>query len=224
MPVQGTDVPHNRGGESNLQVLHERTRRFVVAITGASGSILGLRLIRELSRHSEVHVVISPSALPIIKYETGIDLSGDMPGKLKEHCQSDKIFSYAESDLWAPISSGSFITDGMIVVPCSMKTLASIAAGFADNVISRAADVSIKEGRKLVLAPREMPFSPIHLENMLKLARIGVVIAPPVPAFYPMPETIANVVDFITGKLLDCLSVSHDLFKRWGYPTDAPAL
>ena len=121
-----------------------------------------------------------------------------------------------DSDLNAPISSGSYKTDGMLVVPCSMKTLSSIASGFAGNLIERAADVSIKEGRKLLLSPREMPFSAIHLENMLKLSRLGVIIAPPVPAFYHKPDSVEDISDFITGKILDSMGIHNGLFKRWG--------
>jgi 4-hydroxy-3-polyprenylbenzoate decarboxylase len=118
--------------------------------------------------------------------------------------------------MWAPIASGSFKTDGMLIVPCSMKTLAGIASGYAHNLIERAADVTIKEGRRLLLSPREMPFSAIHLDNMLSLARLGVMIAPPVPAFYSHPEKIDDVVNFVVGKILDCMGIDHRLFPRWG--------
>ena len=115
----------------------------------------------------------------------------------------------------APVSSGSFETDGMFVVPCSMKTLSGIAQGYTENLIQRAADVTIKEGRPLLVSPREMPFSAIHLENMLKLARLGVKIAPPVPAFYHQPESIPDLLDFLAGKILDSMGISHNIFRRW---------
>ena len=114
-----------------------------------------------------------------------------------------------------PISSGSFKTDGMFVVPCSMKTLAGIANGYASNLIVRAADVVMKEGRKLILSPREMPFNTIHLENMLKLSRMGVTIAPPIPAFYQKPENLDNIIEFVVGKLMDSAGIEHNLFTRW---------
>lgn len=118
----------------------------------------------------------------------------------------------------SPIASGSFRTDGMLVVPCSMKTLSGIANGYANTLIERTADVTIKEGRTLLLCPREMPLSCIHLENMLKLARIGVRIAPPVMGFYHNPESLGEMVDFIAGKILDAIGINHNLFKRWeGY-------
>jgi 4-hydroxy-3-polyprenylbenzoate decarboxylase len=115
----------------------------------------------------------------------------------------------------APIASGSFKTDGMLIVPCSMKTLSGIANGYANNLIERTADVTIKEGRALLLSPREMPFSAIHLENMLKLARIGVKIVPPVLAFYHKPKKIDDIVDFIAGKILDAVGVEHEIYRRW---------
>jgi 4-hydroxy-3-polyprenylbenzoate decarboxylase len=118
--------------------------------------------------------------------------------------------------MYAPVASGSFKTDGMFVVPCSMKTLAGIANGYADNLIQRAADVVIKEGRPLLLSPREMPFSAIHLENMLKLARLGVKIAPPIPAFYHKPKSLDDMVSFIVGKMLDAFGIEHEIFRRWG--------
>ncbi|MBF0538063.1 MAG: UbiX family flavin prenyltransferase [Nitrospirae bacterium] len=196
-------------------------KRYVVAITGASGAVFALRLIESLVVVAEVHLVISSAAIPIIAYETGLDLTGDTHGegsrveRLGRHFNTERLFYYADDCLHCPLSSGSFITDGMYVVPCSMKTLSGIANGYADNLIIRAADVVIKQGRPLVLSPREMPFSAIHLENMLRLARLGVVIAPPVPAFYSHPRDLNGIVDFVTGKLLDSMSIPHNLFKRW---------
>ena len=190
-------------------------KKFILAFTGASGSILGLNILRELVKSSHVYVVASPNAVPIIRDETGIDLE-DNPEKILEKCaQSDNITFFEDSNLYAPISSGSFRTDGMIIAPCSVKTLGSIANGIAGNLIGRCADVTIKEGRRLLLSPREMPFSTIHLENMLKLSRLGAIIAPPVPAFYHKPESLDDMLHFFTGKILDSMGVDNELFKRW---------
>ena len=196
-------------------------RSFIVAISGASGSIYGVRLIEELIRSADnVYLCVSRQAFSIIKMETGAEWSGKTDAaiekKIQKYYSSKKIKYFGEDNLASPVSSGSFITDGMFVVPCSMKTLSAIAAGYANNLIERAADVVIKEGRKLIIAPREMPFSAIHLENMLKLARIGVTIAPPVPAFYHRPKTIADLIHHTIGKVLDCLHIPHELFRRWG--------
>lgn len=200
-------------------------KKYILAITGASGSIFGIRLLEELLKGAEVYLVISPNTFSIMKYETGFDLSGDsedkkyknekIEGKIRKQVGSDRLFLYEDSFMEAPIASGSFRTDGMFVVPCSMKTLAGVASGYANNLIERAADVTIKEGRPLLLSPREMPFSAIHLENMLKLARLGVKIAPPVPAFYHLPEDVGDIVNFIVGKILDSFGVGHELYKRW---------
>lgn len=196
-------------------------KSFIVAITGASGSIYGIRLIEGLlkSKH-KVHLVISKQAFSIIKIETGINWTGntasEIEKKIQKYFSSKNIKYYSENNLSAPFSSGSFITDGMFVVPCSMKTLSGIANGYANNLIERAADVMLKEGRRLILSPREMPFSAVHLENMLKLARLGVKIAPPVPAFYHGPKNINDIVDFVAGKILDGAKVKHNIFKRWG--------
>ncbi|RJQ23151.1 MAG: UbiX family flavin prenyltransferase [Nitrospiraceae bacterium] len=195
-------------------------KSFVVAISGASGSVYGVRLIEELLKSGAfVHLCISGQAFFIIRTETGMDLAGESEqetGKIiRQRFASDKIGYYGEHDLAAPISSGSFMTDGMFVVPCSMKTLSGIASGYANNLIERSADVMLKEGRKLILAPREMPFSVIHLENMLRLARAGAKVAPPVPAFYHKPGHINDIVDFVVGKLLDLGGIEHTLFKRW---------
>jgi len=195
-------------------------KKYVFAISGASGSIIGIRAIKELVKNFEVHLLISSQSFSIIKEETGVDFSGETSAqtekKIRKHFNSKQIHYYYENDLAAPVSSGSFRTNGMLVVPCSMKTLSGIANGYANNLIERAADVTIKEGRILLLSPREMPFSPIHLENMLKLSRIGVKIAPPVLAFYHKPKKIDDMVDFMAGKILDAVGVEHDIYKRWG--------
>ncbi|MBI4844831.1 MAG: UbiX family flavin prenyltransferase [Nitrospirae bacterium] len=195
-------------------------KSYIVAISGASGSILGLRLIEELLKSgNRVYLLISETAFLIIKTETGLDLTGKTESavskKVQKHFSSDKVRYFAESNLAAPVSSGSFITDGMFVVPCSMKTLSGIANGYANSLIERAADVVLKEGRMLILSPRETPLSPIHLENMLKLSRIGVGIVPPIPAFYHNPKEIMDIVDFAVGKILDRAGAANSLFKRW---------
>ena len=175
--------------------------RIVLAITGASGIIYGLRLAQALKGH-ELFVIVSKGAREVARYE-GVKI----PKFGKE---------FDESDLSAPIASGSYKFDGMIVAPCSMKTLAGIAHGYSDNLVVRAADVAIKERRKLVLVPRETPLSPIHLENMLKLSRIGVDILPACPGFYHNPKKVGDLVDFVVGKALDRLGIENELFKRWG--------
>lgn len=191
-------------------------KRYILAITGASGSIFGIRLLEELLKSAEVHLLISQNTFPIIAEETGIDWSVDTEARARAHYATDRLFFFEDRQMHAPAASGSFSTDGMFVVPCTMKTLAGIAVGYANNLIERAADVTIKEGRPLLLAPREMPFSAIHLENMLKLARIGVKIAPPVPAFYHKPENLQEMIDFMVGKWLDQFGIEHTLFTRWG--------
>ncbi|MBI5676869.1 MAG: UbiX family flavin prenyltransferase [Nitrospirae bacterium] len=195
-------------------------KSYIVAISGASGAIFGLRLVEALLKtENMVYLLVSETAFFIIKTETGVDIAGNTESsvnkKIRKHFSSDHIQYFAESNLTAPVASGSFVTDGMFVVPCSMKTLSGIANGYANNLIERAADVVLKEGRMLVLSPREMPFSAIHLEHMLKLARLGVKIAPPVPAFYHKPKDINGIIDFVVGKLLDVAGVNNNLFKRW---------
>ncbi|RJX17199.1 MAG: UbiX family flavin prenyltransferase [Ammonifex sp.] len=182
--------------------------RVVVGITGASGVVYGVTLLRALKQYgTETHLLLSRQAEILIGVETS-------------HSAADvralASYAYAEDEFNAPVASGSFLHQGMVIAPCSMKTLAGIASGYAENLIQRAADVTIKERRRLILLPRESPFSAIHLENMLKLARLGVVIAPPVPAFYSHPKTIADLVDFSVGRLLDLLDLENGLVKRWG--------
>jgi flavin prenyltransferase len=193
--------------------------KYVFAITGATGSVLAIRVLQELVKAAEVHLLISSQSFPILRQETGLDWYSDaaeeVKGKVRETFHSENIEYYHELDLSAPVSSGSFRTDGMFIVPCSMKTLSGVANGYTENLIQRAADVTIKEGRRLVMSPREMPFSAIHLENMLKLARLGVGIAPPVMGFYHGPKTIEDMVDFAAGKILDLMGIEHDIFRRW---------
>jgi 4-hydroxy-3-polyprenylbenzoate decarboxylase len=195
-------------------------RKYVFALTGATGSVLGIRVLQEIVKVSEVHLLISSQSFPIIRQETGTDWYADteeeVQCKVRESLSSENIYYYHEMNLSAPVSSGSFRTDGMFIVPCSMKTLSGVANGYTENLIQRTADVTIKEGRRLVISPREMPFSAIHLENMLKLARLGVRIAPPVMGFYHNPRTIEDMVDFAAGKILDVMGIEHDIFRRWG--------
>lgn len=188
-------------------IVPARKKRIVVAMTGATGACLTISLLRKLrDMDIETHLIISKWAAETLKYET------DMPIKeLRELA----FKSYNINDASAPPSSGSFQTDGMIVVPCSMKTLSAIRSGFGEELIARSADVIIKEQRKLVLCVRETPLSPIHLENMLALARIGVVIFPPVPAFYTKPESIEDIVEQSVGRMLDSLGLDSESFPRW---------
>lgn len=185
-------------------------RRIVVGISGASGTIYGIRLVEVLSQipDIETHLVLSKSTELVMKYET--------PELSLENLRNMADFVYDSNDMAAPIASGSFLYEGMVVAPCSMKTLACIASGISLNLLLRACDVCIKQGRTLILMPRESPFSVIHLENMLKLAKLGVHIVPPIPGFYTRPRTVDDIVNFSVGRVLDLLNIKHDLFKRWG--------
>lgn len=182
--------------------------RLIVGITGATGAIIGIRLLENLKELPEVetHLVLSRWARTTIKLELGI--SAAELGRLAE-------VVHHPDDQSATISSGSFHTDGMVIAPCSMKTLAGIRAGYADGLVGRAADVTLKERRKLVLVPRETPLSEIHLENMLSLARAGVQIVPPMPAFYNHPQTTDDIVDHIVARILDQFSLPAPGAKRW---------
>jgi flavin prenyltransferase len=182
--------------------------RLVVAITGASGVIYGIRALEVLKQlQVETHLIMSEWGLRNIKIET--EKTADYVRSLATKC-------YEDDNMAAPMSSGSFNTDGMVVVPCSMKTLASIANAFDDSLVSRAAGVCIKEQRKLVLVPRETPLSKIHLDNMSKVADAGGIILPAMPGFYHRPKTMEEMVDHVVGKVLDQFNIKHNLFKRWG--------
>ncbi|HEX8847417.1 MAG TPA: UbiX family flavin prenyltransferase [Pyrinomonadaceae bacterium] len=181
--------------------------KLIVAITGATGTIFGVRLLQILEGTGiETHLVMSKWAARTLVHET--------PYTVEEVKQMATCF-YTVEDQGAPISSGSFLTGGMIVAPCSMKTLAAISTGLSDNLIARAADVILKERRKLVLMVRESPLSDIHLENMLKLSRMGVVILPPVPAFYNHPQTIDDIVNHTVQRALDQFEIHVDVVSRW---------
>ncbi len=191
--------------------------RILLAITGASGSIYGLRLLEELLRDKhQVTLVVSESGLEVCRYETGVGLSDAETLKQRWGLPAASLTIRGVSDLWAPEASGSAAPEAMVIAPCSMGTVGRIAAGISGNLIERAADVMLKEQRPLLLLPRETPFSTIHLENLLKLSQCGARIIPAMPGFYHKPATVAELVDFVVGKLLDQLGISHALFRRWG--------
>ena len=182
-------------------------RRLIVAITGATGTIFGVRLLETLQKTDiETHLVMSKWAVRTLVHETSYTI---------EQVQQLATRVYPLADQGAAISSGSFLTMGMVVVPCSMRTLSAIAHGLGDNLIHRAADVILKERRRLVLAIREAPLSEIHLENMLKLSRMGVGICPPMPAFYTRPQTIDDIVNYTVARLLDQLDIHLEIHNRW---------
>src|SRR6266550_4530938 len=189
--------------------MHEiKPTRLVVGITGATGTIFGVRLLQMLHGSGvETHLVMSKWAARTLTHET--------PHTLKE-VQALATHSYGVGAQGAAISSGSFVTMGMVIAPCSMRTLAAIAHGLGDNLIHRAADVVLKERRRLLLAPREAPLSEIHLENMLKLSRMGTIICPPMPGFYQRPETVDDIVRQTVVRILDQFGVHMDSPGRWG--------
>lgn len=173
-----------------------KTKKIVVASSGASGANLGLKILELMPKEIEKHFILTKSAEIVLDKETGVTLH--------EH-----------DNIAASISSGSFGVDAMIIAPCSMNTLAKIACGIADNLVTRCASVMIKEHKKLILAPREMPFSAIALENMHKLATLGVIIAPPVMAYYSQQQTLDEMENFVIGKWFDLLGIENSLYKRW---------
>ena len=181
--------------------------KIVVAITGASGAILGIKLLEILKNEKiESHLIISKMAEITIKDEVGIDA---------DHVRSMASHYYSPDQMDARLASGSFKHDGMVIIPCSMKTMAAIANGYSSELISRASDVTLKERRKLIIVPRETPMNVIHLRNMLTLAEAGAVILPPMPAFYPKPKNVDDIVSYVVGKVLDILDIPHNLFTRW---------
>jgi flavin prenyltransferase len=191
----------------------------VVAMTGASGSPYGVRLLGVLLRAGRtVHLVISPAATQVMERELGvsIDLNRFDPALLLKNADLSRLHYHHFRDFSAGIASGSFRTAGMAVCPCSMGTVAAIAHGTSENLIHRAADVHLKERRKLILVPRETPLGLIQLRNLTAVAEAGAVVLPAMPAFYTLPKTVDDMVDFVVGRVCDQLGVEHKLFPRWG--------
>jgi 4-hydroxy-3-polyprenylbenzoate decarboxylase len=193
-----------------------------LAFTGASGMPYGLRLLEcLLGAGVRVQLLYSQAAQVVAKQELGMELPS-RPAEARKAllglypAPEEKLEVYGREEWFAPVASGSNPPQAMVVCPCSMGTLAAIAQGLADNLIERAADVVLKERRKLVLVPRETPLSTIHLENMLRLAQAGAVILPPNPGFYHHPRNVGDLVDFVVARILDQLDVPHDLMRRWG--------
>lgn len=198
------------------------SKTITLALTGASGMPYAMRLLESLlgAGHT-IYLVYSQAAQFVAAQEMGLNL----PGKTAEahrmlverlRCRPEQLLVFAREDWNAPIASGTGAADAMVVCPCTMGTLAAIANGLSDNLIERAADVMLKEGRKLILVPRETPFSAIHLENMLKLSRMGAVMLAPNPGFYHRPASVDDIVDFVVAKILDQLGVAHQLVEKWG--------
>lgn len=197
-------------------------KTIILAFTGASGMPYGIRLLEQLLAHRQrVYLLYSQVAQIVARQEMDLTL----PSSPKEaesyfnqryRLPDDQLRVYGREEWFAPVASGSNPADAMVICPCTMGTLATIAAGLNQKLIERAADVMLKENRPLILVPREMPFSTIHLENMLKLARSGVIIMPANPGFYQHPKTIEDMVDFVVARILDHLKISHSLIPRWG--------
>ena len=185
----------------------KRPFRLIVGITGATGTILGVRLLQVLKEHKvETHLILSNWGARTLVHETPYSVT---------RVQEMATKCYGAQDQAAAVSSGSFITDGMVICPCSVRSLAAIAQGHGDSLVHRAADVILKERRKLALVVRETPLSDIHIENMLRLSRMGVVIFPPVPAFYNKPKSVDDIINHTVGRLLDLFGIETKLVKRW---------
>lgn len=198
-------------------------KNLVLAVTGASGAAYAVRLLEVLlAAECRVHLVFSPAGVQVLRHETGIalntaafDVSQILPDRA-EASTDQQVFFHDCRDFSAGIASGSFQTDGMVICPCSMGTLASVAHGLSVNLIHRAADVHLKERRRLLVVPRETPLGSIQLENMKRLADAGAVILPAMPGFYHQPRSVDDLVDFIVSRICDQLDVPHDLMRRWG--------
>lgn len=200
-------------------------RPWVIGITGASGAIYGVTLCRYLLQAGlEVHLLITDAGWRVLSEELGWNASRRNE-TITEHFGgfAGTVQYHPIADVGASIASGSYLTAGMVIVPCSMGTLSGIARGASDNLLERAADVMLKEGRRLIIVPRETPLHSIHLENMLTLARMGVTILPAMPGFYHQPQTVEEIVHFLVGKILDSMQLDHHLYKRWGMNNERDA-
>jgi len=211
-------MPENKNSSDGYSSNHS-SGPWIVGITGASGIVYARRLLSALLEHVptiKLEVVLSEAALRVMKEEDGLSSSvgrllvSDLVG-----FDSDRVVVHSNRNIGASIASGSYPTAGMIVVPCSMRTLAAISCGYCDNLIQRAADVILKEQKKLVIVPRETPLSVIHLENMLKLARLGVSIVPAMPGFYHQPQSISDLVDMMVMRIIDQMGFRVDISSRW---------
>jgi 4-hydroxy-3-polyprenylbenzoate decarboxylase len=203
----------------------------VLALTGASGAIYGVRLLEVLlDAGRTVHLTLSPAAVEVIQQELDRHVRlehfalQDLLGEAAERVQAGKVHYHHYQDFRAGIASGSFLTGGMVVCPCSMGTVAAIAHGLSQNLIHRAADVHLKEKRKLILVPRETPLHLIQLRSLTACAEAGAVVLPAMPAFYQRPKTLEDAVDFIVGRVCDQLQVEHRLLRRWGQPSEDHAV
>lgn len=197
---------------------------YIVAISGASGAVYGIRLVKALVQAPcRVIVMVSEGGFRVLAHENGFKPGNSFHSFLLENgvvCHKESTIEvFCETDYAVSPASGSFVHSGMAVVPCSMKSLAAISAGFADNLITRSADVCLKERRPLILVPRETPLSLIHLENMTRACRAGAIILPPSPSFYTFPSTVAALVDTVVARILDHLDVEHNLVARWSHGT-----
>lgn len=203
-------------------------RTVAVALTGASGMAYGIRLLEQLLRGgARVWLIYSQVAQVVARQELDLKLPAQ-PREAQRHfteafgAAEVQLEVFGREDWFAPLASGSNPADAMVICPCSMGTLAAIAAGLADTLIERAADVMLKESRRLVLVPRETPFSAIHLENMLRLQRAGAIVLPANPGFYHQPRSVQEIVDFVVARVLDQIGMPHDLVRRWGEPPVEP--
>ncbi len=204
--------------------MNEFTRTITLAITGASGAQYGLRLLQcLLAAECRVFLLISDAARVVIATETDVQLPDDMELTalvLAERCgaRAGQLRVLARDDWMAPVASGSAAPTSMVICPCSMGTLAAIAHGMSNNLVERAADVALKERRQLILVPRETPYSEVHLENMLRLTRMGAMVMPASPGFYRNPQGVNDLIDFMVARLLDQLGIEQTLLPRWGEP------
>ena len=202
--------------------MHTPVNTVTLALTGASGMAYGMRLLEcLLAADVRVYLLLSQAAHIVAKQEIGVALpacAGDLEKQLTAglNARDGQLRVFGRDDWNAPVASGTNPADAMVVCPCSMGTLAAIAHGLSDNLIERAADVMLKEQKKLILVPREAPFSTLHLENMLTLSRMNVVILPANPGFYHRPQNVGDIVDFIVARILDQLGIPHQLMARWG--------
>ncbi len=181
-------------------------KKIVIGISGASGVIYGIRLLEQIYNRAETHLIITEKAREIIEMETDFNVS-DVEKKAD--------YVYRNDNMNASVASGSFLTDGMVILPCSIKSLSAIAMSYNETLLIRAADVMVKEKRKLILGVREMPFHEGHLQLMLTMANRGAIICPPVPAFYNHPDSVMDICDYVAGKIMDLLGIENEVYTRW---------